>query len=200
MKTQQKSKPYHFFDNLFDKELLRKFANEPLSLYKSAKQHIVYNGEIAERGGVPSRKFRSVGGGQVQSAIYSSKKLVTHISDRTGMKIEQSGHKGTYTFYTEQDDYLDIHRDADYCDLTLITCLHSTIPENSPYGLLYLYIDRQEESLQSIYRDRLWGYNSIFLKPGQSILLQGGIVPHAVNPIKENYQRIISALCYKKIS
>jgi len=199
MNTKNGIQPYYLFDNLFDDSLFRSFAHEPLQLYENAKQHVVNDGKIEERGGTPKRKFRSVGGGPVQNAIYASKKLLSYISDQTGMHIEPSGQRGTYTFYAEENDYLDIHRDVDQCDLTLITCLHSTIPQNSANGLLYLYSERLKESLTSIYSDRSWGYRSIGLKPGQSILLQGGIVPHGVNPIKANHQRIISALCYKRI-
>ena len=116
------------------------------------------------------------------------------------MHIVPSGERGTYTFYAEENDYLDIHRDVDYCDLTLITCLHSTLPQNDAHGLLNIYCERSDESLASIYNDRFWGYRSLSLRPGQSILLQGGIVPHAVNPMRANHHRIISALCFKRIS
>lgn len=200
MDTTADIQPYYLFDQLFDDALLHRFSQEPAQLFDRARQHIVSEGYIAERGGTPKRKFRSVGGGPVQNAIYASNKLLSHLSDRTGMQIEPSGQRGTYTFYAEENDYLDIHRDVDECDLTLITCLHSTIPQNSAHGLLYLYPERRSESLSSIYKDRFWGYRSICLKPGQSILLQGGIVPHGVNPIKANQRRIISALCYKRIS
>ncbi len=199
MDTTADIQPYYLFDNLFDDALFHRFAQEPIQLYGQARHHVITEGEIAERGGTPKRKFRSVGGGPVQNAIYASKNLLSHISDQTGMQIAPSGQRGTYTFYAEENDYLDIHRDVDQCDLTLITCLYSTIPQNSANGLLYLYSERLNENLSSIYKDRYWGYRSICLKPGQSILLQGGIVPHGVNPIKANHLRIISALCYKRI-
>ncbi|HEA22354.1 hypothetical protein LCGC14_0757310 [marine sediment metagenome] len=116
------------------------------------------------------------------------------------MEIVPSGERGTNTFYDRENDYLDIHRDIDKCDLTLITCLYSALPPNSANGLLYLYLERQNEDLSSIYADRFWGYRTIALKPGQSILLQGGLVPNGINPMQANHRRIISALCYKRIS
>ncbi|MDT7828137.1 hypothetical protein RQM65_05590 [Pricia sp. S334] len=200
MNTSADITPYFLFDRLFENALFDSFAQEALQLYRKSKKHIVADGEITERGGTPKRKFRAVGGGPVQNAIYASQKLLSHLCDRTEMHIVPSGERGTYTFYAEENDYLDIHRDVDYCDLTLITCLHSTLPKNHAHGLLNLYCERSNESLASIYKDRFWGYQSVFLRPGQSILLQGGIVPHGVNPMQANHHRIISALCFKRIS
>ena len=106
---------------------------------------------------------------------------------------------GTYSYYTEANDFLDIHKDIYTCDMTLITCLHSNIRKESASGCLYLYTQRQPESLASLYQNRTWGYETIHLEPGDSILIKGGILPHGLNPIKAGDYRIISALCYRVV-
>ena len=164
----------------------------------NAKLHEVKVPELEERGGKPKRKFRSAGGGPIQTAIYQSSQLLEVIYQRAGQVVQPTGQRGTYTYYCSENDYLDIHRDIYTCDMTLITCIQSDISDTDAHGQLYLYADRTHESLYSIYNNRSWGYKTVNLKPGESILIAGGVVPHGVNPLKASQNRIISALCFRQ--
>ncbi len=200
MTTLSQTKGYYLFDQLFDSTLFRRIAQEGLEKLSQAEAQLLSQ-EYAwkERGGRPKRKLKSAPGGSVQDTIYQSKSLLQALQQTTGYTITPTGERGTYSYYTEPNDFLDIHRDINTCDLTLITCLHSSISEVSSSGLLYLYTQRPHDPLQAICRDRLWGYETVQLVTGQSILIEGGIVPHGVNPLQENDQRIISALCYRRL-
>ena len=200
METQLQTKPYYIFDQLFDSTLVNLLQKEANQLYIHAKENIVKTTEHAERGGMPKRKFKSVGGGDIQNKIYNSIRLSNFLSEYTGMNVIPSGERGTYSYYLQNNDFLDLHRDVDDCDLTLITCIHSNVNNTQSSGALYLYTKRASEKIESIYNDKLWGYETIHLKQGQSIFIKGGIVPHGVNPMSKNDNRIISVLCFKNIN
>ncbi len=200
MTTVSQSTGYFLLDQLFDAPLLWRLTQESLEQLSRAGSHQCSREHAPEeRGGKPRRKLTSAPGGPVQDAIYQSSTLLRKLEQTTGYSMVPTGTRGTYSYYTAENDFLDIHRDINTCDLTLISCLHSTIREASPSGLLYLYTPRQQESLRTIYQDRFWGYETVQLIPGQSILIEGGIVPHGVNPIQGSDQRIISALCYQRL-
>ena len=147
--------------------------------------------------GRPKRKLKTSPGGVLQDSIYQSPRLINYLEKITGYSIIPTGQRGTYSFYLEEEDFLDIHRDINSCDLTLITCLKSNI-KNSSSGSLYLFTGRKNDTMSSLYRNRNWGYETIQLRVGQSILIEGGILPHGVNPLERGDQRIISALCFRR--
>lgn len=191
---------YYLIPRLFSIIDYRALTNEAELLYAYVKEQKVYQPDIKNRGGMPARKLKSVGGGRVQTSLYHSQELIDYMSQKTNSKITQSGKRGTFSYYTEVGDFLDTHRDRNICDLTLITCLINDLDSHSGSGTLYLYDKRIEENIHSIYQDRMWGYKTIFLQAGESILIKGGVLPHGVNPLLQNGMRCISAMCFTTVS
>lgn len=148
------------------------------------------------RGGMPRRRLFSAGAGPAQDAWYHDPLLARQLSALCGMTITPSGSRGSYSYYAADGDFLDLHRDVETCDVTLITVLHDTTSAESASGALVLYPDRLGELLSEIRASPDVGAVAIKLLPGQSIVLLGGVVPHFVAPVVAGQARVISALCF----
>lgn len=188
---------YFLLPALFSPAALDLLVTETNRLYPQAEKQLVTSPSPKERGGQPARKYRSVGGGEIQTGFYNSAALLKKLETATQLELAPTGMRGTYSYYEEENDFLDIHRDIYTCDMTLITCIQSNISENNPSGSLYIYPGRTRDPIRSLYNDRFTGYYTVFLKPGDSVLIKGGILPHGVNPLARGSYRVISALCYR---
>ncbi len=148
------------------------------------------------RGGTPSRSLLTAGGGSVQDAFYADANLLDALSQLCGARISRSGTRGSYNFYARDLDFLGLHRDVDECDVAVITLLH----DNSPPGVgatLVAYPDRYAEPLSAIRASPYDGARAVDVRPGQSIVLAGGLIPHCVTPAAPGQLRVISALCFQ---
>ena len=150
----------------------------------------------AFRGGMPRRRLFSAGAGPAQDHFYHDPRLARSLSDLCGLTVTRSGSRGSYSYYASEGDCLDLHRDVETCDVTLITCLHDTSDPRSPSGALVLYPDRLTEPLSEIRARPDDGAVILKLMAGQSLVLLGGVVPHRVLPVVEGQARVISALCF----
>lgn len=148
------------------------------------------------RGGMPRRRLFSAGAGPVQDRFYHDPRLAQSLSDFCGLTVTRSGSRGSYSYYASDGDCLDLHRDVETCDVTLITCLHDTSDPQSPSGALVVYPDRLTEPLSEIRARPDDGAVILKLMAGQSIVLLGGVVPHRVLPVVAGQARVISALCF----
>ncbi len=148
------------------------------------------------RGGMPRRRLFSAGAGPAQDTFYHDRQLAERLSDLCGLTVTRSGSRGSYSYYASEGDCLDLHRDVETCDVTLITCLHDTSDPRSQSGALVLYPDRLTESLSEIRARPDDGALLLKLMAGQSLVLLGGAVPHRVLPVVEGQARVISALCF----
>jgi hypothetical protein len=148
------------------------------------------------RGGMPRRRLFSAGAGPAQDHFYHDLRLAQSLSDLCGVTVTRSGSRGSYSYYMSDGDCLDLHRDVETCDVTLITCLHDSSDPLSPVGALVVYPDRIAEPLSEIRARPDDGAVALKLMPGQSIVLLGGVVPHRVLPVVAGQARVISALCF----
>jgi hypothetical protein len=151
------------------------------------------------RGGTPRRRFRNATGGPSQEAFANALWVVDFLRSLTTRTLIPTGEVGTYSYYINNGDYLDIHRDIVTCDVAVITCLNDHVLDDGDGGRLCLYPERILEPLSSIRATPDQGAVRVRVGPGQTIVLYGGIVPHALLPVSEGQARIVSVLCYRAI-
>jgi hypothetical protein len=156
------------------------------------------------RGGRPARRFWSTLGGEVQAAFYRAPGMAELLSAWADMPVGPTGSHGSYSYYDRAGAFLGIHRDIETCDLAVITCLCDRLEgaaaataATGEGGSLCLYPGRSQEPLSAIRRSPGEGTLGVRLKPGQTLVLLGGIVPHAVLPVAAEQARVVSVLCYR---
>ena len=172
-------------------------AYEARAAYAESTRQERADGDGAEgRGGMPPRALQSAGGGTVQDALYAAPGLHALLSAHCGAQVMPSGNRGSYSYYVQPGDFLDTHLDVDSCDVTLITVLHDDTDPRDPGGGLAVYPGMLGAPLSGIRAAPARGMALIKARPGQSILLLGGLVPHRVEPLGAG-QRVISALCFR---
>ena len=132
----------------------------------------------------------------VQIGMYNASWLTAFISEQVGRPVVPSSNCGTYSYYVEPGDYLDLHVDVLQCDVTLITVLHDDSDPCDPAGGVMIYGDRIGTPLDSIDIELTPGTSVVKARPGQSVMLLGGLVPHRVLPIRSG-RRVISPLCFR---
>jgi hypothetical protein len=148
------------------------------------------------RGGMPGRALSTAGGGLVQDAWYLSSTLRNSVSELCGGPMRPSGNRGSYSYYLEPGDFLGLHLDVVTCDVTIITVLDDTSPDHG--GALAVRRSDREVGLSHLRRVVSTSEEVIKVVPGQSIVIQGGVVPHRVIPLGAG-QRVISALCFEAV-
>ena len=149
------------------------------------------------RGGNPARRFLSCGAGPVQDHYYHAPEILQFLRDITKLDILTTGARGTYTYYVRPGDFLSVHRDVRTCDLAVVTCLMDTATPEEGGGMMDIYPQRTREPLSEIRATPRNGRISIRLQPGETIVLLGGLVPHAITPVGKAQKRIVSVLCYE---
>jgi hypothetical protein len=172
---------------------------EAISLARHAeRQHQDIDAAEDRRGGAPARRLFSSSGGSIQNACYAGNELLESVSDAVGAPMRPSGLQGTYSYYIRPGDYLGLHRDIEECDVAVITCLCDAGGAVGS-GALQLYPGRMAEPLSRIRSAPDQGLICVHLRPGQTIILLGGCVPHATAAMGKGQKRIISALCFRGI-
>lgn len=145
------------------------------------------------RGGDPPRAFFSATGGELQDALYRAPHLHALLAREVGRPVRPAGERGTYSYYEKPGDHLGLHRDVSHCDLTLITCLRDP---GGP-GAVCVWPERIEEPLSAIRASPEDGAVRVPLAPGQSLLVLGGVLPHALLPVAPGQERVASILCFE---
>ncbi len=184
-------------DGLPDAATVHALLREAHHAYPAASRQVLMSGDRATgRGGTPERALRTAGGGSVQDALYAAPGLHASLSDLCGATVGPSGGRGSYSYYVEAGDFLGLHLDVETCDVTLITVLSDDTDPCGPGGGLAIYPHRFGAALDPIRRRPEDGVQLLRARPGQSVVLLGGLVPHCVAPLPDTGQRIISALCF----
>lgn len=147
------------------------------------------------RGGVPPRQLSSAGGGPAQDAYYHSLELRSFLSELCGGPIRPSGGRGSYSYYVEPGDHLGLHLDILTCDLTVITVLTDSCPDDG--GSLAVLRNAVGVPLSVLRRSHGLHEEVVKAPAGSMVVILGGIVPHRVLPITSIGQRVISALCFE---
>jgi hypothetical protein len=175
-------------------------AREALRLMPSAQPSEVYRSPEDEDGpgrGNPARHYETADSGPALQRLYEATGIRRVLQRATGLDWEPSGPAGCYLYYREAGHYMGVHRDIEICELALITCVYeSGAPPRGPSGALQLWPGRGDEALTQIRRDREAGRVAVHLRPGDSVLLLGGLIPHAVAPVAPGHVRITAPLCF----
>jgi hypothetical protein len=191
---------FDVFEGLVDNSLRRALLNEALTLLPFAGQCEVRiaDGEQV-RGGRPRRRFTNGQGGALQKSFYEAPWVLDFLRGLTNSTLKGTGALGTYSYYVKPGDYLEIHRDVVDCDVAAITCLSDLAKPESDGGQLCLYPERLFEPLSEIRATPDHGAVRVRVGLGQTIVMYGGIVPHALLPVDQGQARIVSVLCYKAV-
>ncbi len=161
------------------------------------ENHVPAQDTFEGRGGNPSRKFLSCPAGPVQDHYYHHPAIIDFFRRLTGMDVQPTGPRGTYTYYARAGDYLAVHRDIHTCDLAVVTCLADAAPADSDSGLMEFYPTRLDEPLGAIRQTLAQGRVRRRLLPGETVVMFGGVLPHAIAPVEAGRGRIVSVLCYE---
>ena len=188
---------FEVFEGFLDRRWRRVMLDEAIAVSASAVLSNVGDSDEEEvRGGSPARRFSSASGGPAQQALYQSGEILEFLRSITGPSLIPTGGLGTYTYYARTGDYLSIHRDIISCDVAVITCLHDK-KETAERGGMCLYPNRLFDPLSDIRATPDTGAFRLRLLPGQTIVMFGGIVPHAIIPVERGQARVVSVLCYQ---
>ena len=185
------------FEGLAEPAALAGMLSEAVAASGTATEsHVPVSDGEQVRGGRPARRFLTSSGGPVQQRFYQAPPVLRFLRSVTHPSLQPTGPVGTYSYYARPGDYLAIHRDIVTCDVAVITCL-SDAPETARGGGLSLYPERLFEPLSAIRATPARGACLVRLAAGQTIVLYGGLVPHALQPVDAGQVRIVSVLCYR---
>jgi len=188
---------FDIFNGLVDELIKNSLLAEAINQQEFGYENNVVEPDAEERrGGVPPRSFVSSSGGDYQQGVYHAKWLIDFLRDLTTPFLKPTGDNGTYSYYLRPGDFLDIHRDIVTCDVAVITCLKNQFGENKGGGKLCLYPERIKEPLSAVRAASSRGTFEVTLEESQTIVMYGGLIPHALLPLDEGQQRIVSVLCY----
>jgi hypothetical protein len=191
---------FDVFSGVADEFIKNSLLAEAVEKQKVCTESIVTNLDSEEiRGGAPQRKILTSAGGEFQKEFYQSEWLTGFLRELTTPFLHPTGKYGTFSYYCRKNDFLDIHRDIVACDVAVITCLKNEFGEDRAGGKLCLYPERTGELLSAIRATPEKGACKISLEEGQTLVMYGGIVPHALLPVSADQTRIVSVLCYQAL-
>ena len=188
---------FQVFEGIADDFIWRSLLDEALGQKELTENNVDCIDAEEIRGGAPRRRFLNSSGGVFQRSFYHSPWLIDFLRRLTTPVLEPTGGNGTYTFYTRDGDFLDIHRDVVACDVAVITCLRNG--GGTQGGELCLYPERINEPLSSIRATPEEGTLKVRLEERQTIVMYGGVVPHALLAMAKGQSRIVSVLCYRAL-
>jgi hypothetical protein len=188
------------YRGIVDSELGALLRAEAEAGWLGARHAEVVEDAVAEtRGGMPARRYLTAHGGPAQDAFYAAPWLCAILADATGVSFRPTGARGTYNYYLRPGDHLALHRDVRRCDLAVIAGLVAEDACGSGAGRLRLYPERIDEPLSAIRATPAQGAVEIWLGAGETLLLLGGLVPHALLPTGEGQRRIVSIMCFRAV-
>lgn len=148
------------------------------------------------RGGQPIRFLSGKTAGPCLNEMYGREATVEMLRDMLAADLRMAG-GGSLTVYDRPGDRLGLHRDIAACDVTLVTCLWEEGERRE--GALRVYPEYSMRALSSIPADHANAGCTIPLRPGDSAVLLGGVVPHEVTPMAAGQRRVVSLVCYQLI-
>jgi len=184
-------------DGLADERTFAALCAEAQANYAIADRQVcdvVTSDNCDGRGGVPPRQLSTAPGGSAQDELYRSPHLHAYLSQLCGGPIRPSGSRGSYSYYVAPGDHLGLHLDIVTCDVTVISVLADSSPDQG--GALAVQRGNVGVPLSVLRRSMYVGEEVVKAAAGSTILLLGGLVPHRVLPLTAG-QRIISALCFE---
>jgi hypothetical protein len=189
---------YAIYEGAVDDNTRNLLLAEAVELSLQATEgNVAISDDEQVRGGRPARRFLNASGGPLQDALYGAPWLLELLRGISCPTLTPTGPRGTYSYYARPGDYLAIHRDIVTCDLAAITCLSDISDAAHEGGMLCLYPERIVEPLSAVRATPEAGAVKLRLTPGQTLVMYGGIIPHALLPVAEGQVRIVSVLCYR---
>ena len=161
----------------------------------AALQHRAHPCPGGWRAAMPAQRLSSAPGGPVLDAVYADRDLAHRIGRLVGTGAWPTGSRGSYSFYDHPGDFLGLHRDIQTCDVTLIVCLERSGGAAPDTGALRLYPAAARRPLEDITPTS--PARDISMRPGQAVVLLGGVIPHRVLPADETFRRSIAVLCFR---
>lgn len=184
-------------DDLIDRATLTALAREALAAGRVAERQSGRTERIdGGRSDIAGRALASGPGGPVQDALYRSPELLAALSDLCGARVRPTGGRGSYSFYTRPGDHLDLHVDVERCDVTLLTVLQDSTPSDDPGGALATWSDHLGASLDTVRASGAEPTATTKIPQGSSVVLLGGLLPHAVLPLGPSGTRVVAPLCF----
>ena len=113
-----------------------------------------------------------------------------------GGPVRPSGSRGSYSYYVSHGDHLDLHLDIVTCDITVISVLADSSPDQG--GALAVQRGNVGVPLSILRQTPQAADEVVKAAAGSTIVLLGGLVPHRVLPLSTG-QRVISALCFEAV-
>jgi hypothetical protein len=137
-------------------------------------------------------------GGPVLGAFFGGQATLDAIARLTGRAWRWVHFRefGNYNYYRQPYHFNGLHRDREFCELSVVTCIHD---DSGPGGDLVLFPGRCEESLPAIRATPEEGAVWLRLHPGESLVMCGHAVAHAVTPVAPGQTRITAAACYQAV-
>jgi len=153
------------------------------------------------RGGNPARRFLSAAGGPAQQKFYRSEALARRLAMEAQAAVRPTGAGATYTYYCREGDYIGIHLDIHTCDLVAITCLSDNCPADAGNaGKLCFWPGAIGQPLSEVRARPAEGAVVRRLRPGETLVMLGGLLPHALLPVRAGQLRIVSVMCFEVIA
>jgi hypothetical protein len=185
------------YEELFTTKALNALSSEALQQYWSGwEQHLLPGKGGDGRGGHPARKLVTAGGGPIQDELYQAPEMLDFLQKICALPVAPTGRRGTFNYYLRHGDFIDLHLDVLHCELVVLTALHDRSEASHPGGAYVVYPQYLGAPLSQVRRDRHKG-ELVKLRPGQSLVMFGGLVPHRVVPVHAAQKRVVSALCFK---
>jgi hypothetical protein len=135
-------------------------------------------------------------GGPALDAWYRSPSLRAAISELCGTGLWPTGNRGSYSYYTRPGDHLDLHVDVERCDVTVIAVLQDSTSPEDPGGELATWQTHIGRPLWEVRSSGAQPTSTVRAPVGSTIVILGGLLPHAVLPLGPTGTRVIAPLCF----
>jgi hypothetical protein len=149
--------------------------------------------------GMPDHWLASAPCGRALNDFYASDDLLTILTDATRTHWEPAGPTASWSYFCEPGHYLGLHRDVTRCNLAVVICVAHQGGVGGGVGgagQLRAWPDRTDAPLSAI-RDDPGGAVELHVRPGEGVILLGGLIAHEVTPVRETQLRVVAPLCYR---
>lgn len=189
---------WQLLEGLTTPENCRALRAEAMALHGDAERSESTAADPEElRGGNPPRAFTSVVAGREQEALYQAPSLAVQLGHALGVPVRPSAERGTYSYYERAADHLGVHRDVVDCDATVVTCLRDEGDPGWECGAVCMWPRHIQASLSEVRLAPDLDAVRVRLAVGESLLLLGGFLPHAVLPVSPGQDLLFSVLCFR---
>ena len=189
---------YLVVPQLLHPHVVRAMFEEACVLFPTAnEEHRDGTDDEDWRGGLPPRRLLSAAGDRIQDQVYTAPALAWYLSELVGVPLCSSSNRASYSYYCRTGDYLAVHRDVEHCDVSVIVAISDNTDREAAGGELVVYPDRVDDPLSAVRADPEAGAVTVKLAAGQTLVIAGGMVPHAVRPMAPHQNRISAPMCFR---